>query len=266
MGPGYPTCRRSPRGPPPPCPPASAPAGVAPPRPSGAGWRAVTWPPGGSLSGAFRKGIPSAATLWPLSTTVLPTSAGSSGVRSDTLSTGRRYSYPYPSPSHDPWPGLRPSPDRPVPVRQVLKPVGTAPGTLPDHAGHRDGQRIHPRPADPAAPSGQHHPARKPGQPLADPFVAAGVLEADQDRRDVVPRFHGRPDPPDVGGAGPPPGVVDPAHRGLPGGGLADSAAYGGESTPLTAVSGESPQGEFRHLPLKNRSLAVFWRTLIRRS
>ncbi len=61
MGPGCPTCRRSPRSWPPPCPPASAPAGAAPPRPSGAGWRAVTWPPGGSLSGAFRKGIPSAA-------------------------------------------------------------------------------------------------------------------------------------------------------------------------------------------------------------
>ncbi len=61
MGPGYPTYRRSSRGRPPPCPPASGRAGAAPPRPSGAGWRAVTWPPGGSLSGAFRKGIPSAA-------------------------------------------------------------------------------------------------------------------------------------------------------------------------------------------------------------
>ncbi len=30
----------------------------------------------------------------------------------------------------------------------------------------------------------------------------------------------------------------------------------------LTAISGGSPQGGFRHLPLKNRSLAVFWRTL----
>ncbi len=232
----------------------------------GAGWRAVTWPPGGSLSGAFRKGVPSAAsrvaqaprrpgtrpgpctaprpsagcgrsdggrrsrprrndggratrrqafpaTPWPLSTTVLPTSAGSSGVRRDTLSTRRRY--PYPSPSHDPWPGLRPSPDRPVPVRQVLKPVETAPGTLLHDPRHRDGQRFHPRPADPAAPSGQHHPVQKPEQPLSGPFVAAGVLEADQDRRDVVPRSDGRPDPRDVGGVKPPPGVVDLAHGGL---------------------------------------------------
>ncbi len=112
------------------------------------------------------------ATLWPLSTTILPTSAGSSGVRSDTLSTRRRY--PYPSPSHDPWPGLRPSPDRPVPVRQVLKPVETAPGTLLHDPQHQDGQRFHPRPADPAALSGRHHPARTPGQSLSAPFVAAG--------------------------------------------------------------------------------------------
>ncbi len=56
MGPGCPTCRRSP-----PCPPASAPAGAAPPRPSGAGWRAVTWRHRDRACGAFRKGIPSAA-------------------------------------------------------------------------------------------------------------------------------------------------------------------------------------------------------------
>ncbi len=208
MGPGCPTCRRSPRGWPPPCPPASAPAGAAPPRPPGAGWRAVTWRHRDRACGAFRTDVPSAAsraaqaprrpgtrpgpctaprpsagcgrsddarrsrprrndggratrrqaffpaTLWPLSTTVLPTSAGSSGVRSDTLSTRRRYSYSYPSTSHDPWPGLRPSPDRPVPVRRFLKPVEIAPGTLLHAPRHRDGQWFHPRPADPAALSG----------------------------------------------------------------------------------------------------------------
>ncbi len=246
MGPGYPTYRRSPRGWPPPCPPASGRAGAAPPRPPGAGWRAVTWRHRDRACGAFRKGIPSrgpsppqardtyrtmhraasigrlrpvgwwtsvpatkesrrprdaapgfsAATLWPLSTIIFPTSAGSSGVRSDTLSTSRRY--PYPSPSHDPWPGLRPSPDRDVLVRRFLKPVETAPGTLLHDPQHQDGQRFHPRPADPAAPSGQHQPTRKPGQPLSGPFVAEGVLEADQDRRDVVPRPDGRPDPRDA--------------------------------------------------------------------
>ncbi len=291
MGPGYPTYRRSPRGWPPPCPPASGRAGAAPPRPSGAGWRAVTWRHRDRACGAFRKGIPSSASraaqaprrpgtrpgpctaprpsagsrpsddarrsrprrndggratrrqafppppCGPFSTTVLPTSAGSSGVRSDTLSTRRWYSYP--STSHDPWPGLRPSPDRDVLVRRFPKPVETAPGTVPDHAGHQDGQRFHPRPADPAALSGRHHPVRKPGQPLSGPFVAAGVLEADRDRRDVVSRPHVQPDPPDVGGTGPPPGVVDPAHGGLLKGRIAG----------------------FRHLPLKIRSLAVFLRT-----
>ncbi len=54
------------------------------------------------------------------------------------------------------------------------------------------------------------------------------ILEADQDRRDVVPR----PDLRDVGGAGPPLEFVDLAYGGLPGGGLANSAAYGGESAP----------------------------------
>ncbi len=205
MSPGYPTCRRSPRGSPPPCPPASAPAGAAPPRPSGAGWRAVTWPPGGSLSGAFpqrysfrrqlggprppagaghvpdhaprrvhrqaavgrmvdvgpgHEGVTAAAQrvarlfrrhdpwpglrppLWPLSTTVLPTSARSSGVRSDTLSTSRRYSYP----SHDPWPGLRPPPDRDVLVRRFLKPVE---GRGPSGGG---GPVLRDRTRDPASP------------------------------------------------------------------------------------------------------------------
>ncbi len=216
MGPGYPTYRRSPRSWPPPCPPASAPAGRPRP-PAGPGrvpdhaprrvhrqaavGRMVDVGPGheGMTAAAQRGARLFPATLWPLSTTVLPTSARSSGVRSDTLSTSRRYSYPYPSPSHDPWPGLRSSPDRPVPVRQVLKPVETAPGTLLHHAEHQDGQRFHPRPADPAAPSGQHHPVQKPEQPLSGPFVAAGVLEADRDRRDVVPRFHVQPDPRDVG-------------------------------------------------------------------
>ncbi len=87
-------------------------------------------------------------------------------------------------------------------IVRFLKPVETAPGTLPDHAGDRDGQRLHPRPADPAALSGQHHPVRKPEQPLSGPFVAAGVLEADRDRGDVVPRPDVQPDPRDVGAPG----------------------------------------------------------------
>ncbi len=61
MGPGYPNCHRSPRGWPPPRPPASGRAGAAPPRPPGAGWRAVTWRHRDRACGAFRKGIPSAA-------------------------------------------------------------------------------------------------------------------------------------------------------------------------------------------------------------
>ncbi len=123
-------------------------------------------------------------------------------MRSDTLSTRRWYSYPYPSTSHDPWPGLRPSPDRDVLVRQFLKPVEIAPETLLHDPQHQDGQRFHPRPADPAAPSGQHHPVQKPEQPLSGPFVAVEVLEADQDRRDVVPRFHVQPDLRDAGAPG----------------------------------------------------------------
>ncbi len=133
MGPGYPTCRRSPRSWPPPCPPASAPAGAAPPRPPGAGWRAVTWPPGGTLSRAFRKGIPSAASrvapaprrpgTRPGPCTAPRPSAGcgrSDGGhrarprRNDGSRATRRQAFPRPPHGPSPRPSFRPSPEAPA--------------------------------------------------------------------------------------------------------------------------------------------------------
>ncbi len=89
-----------------------------------------------------------------------------------------------------------------------------------------------------------------PGPPNRRPFPGITILSESPDSRfraALSPRGYWRPVrtagmssrdltfgpiPVMSEGSGPPPGVVDPAYRCLPGGGLADPAVYGGEPTP----------------------------------
>ncbi len=76
------------------------------------------------------------------------------------------------------------------------------PAAPPDHAGHRDGQRLHPRSGGPfrEAPSCPEARTAALGPPRR-----RGILEAGQGRGDVVPRPDVQPDPRDFGCRPPPP-------------------------------------------------------------